>query len=173
MVDVGTGGDAFLARICVEAGARHVYAIEALDDAFARATDLVGRLGLSERVTLIRGDAKDVDLPERVDVCVSELIGMIGSSEGVAPILNDARRFLKEGGVMIPERCVTLVAAARLPESLAAEPAFTELSGHYVEDIFRTAGYLFDVRVCVKNFPPSRDVRCGGLRRPDSLVRCY
>ena len=155
VVDVGTGGDAFLARICVEAGARHVYAIEALDDAFARATDLVARLGLSERITLIRGDAKDVDLPERVDVCVSELIGMIGSSEGVAPILNDARRFLKEGGVIIPERCVTLVAAARLPESLAADPAFTELSGHYVEDIFRKVGYPFDVRVCVKNFPPS------------------
>ena len=155
VVDVGTGGDAYLARLCVEAGARHVYAIEALDDAFARATDLIGSLGLSERITMIHGDAMDAELPEKVDVCVSELIGMIGSSEGVAPILNNARRFLKDGGVMIPERCVTMIAAARLPESLAAEPAFTELSGHYTEEIFRKVGYPFDVRVCVKNFPPS------------------
>jgi SAM-dependent methyltransferase/acyl carrier protein len=95
----------------------------------------------------------DVELPEKVDVCVSELIGMIGSSEGAAVILNNARRFLKDGGVMIPQRCATRIAAARLPDLLADEPAFGELSGHYVEEIFRTVGYPFDVRVCIKNFP--------------------
>ena len=158
VVDVGTGGDAYLARLCVEAGARHVYAIEALDDAFGRATNLIARLGQSGRITMIRGDAMDAELPEKVDVCVSELIGMIGSSEGVASILNHARRFLKDGGVMIPERCVTLIAAARLPDRLAAEPAFSELSGRYTEEVFKKVGHRFDVRVCVKNFPPSNVV---------------
>jgi amino acid adenylation domain-containing protein len=154
VVDIGTGGDAFLACLCAEAGARRVYAIERLDDAFARAQKLVASRGLSDCITLIHGDSMEVELPERVDVCVSELIGMIGSSEGAAPILNHARRFLKDEGVMIPERCSTRIAAARLPDAMFEEPAFSELSGRYVDGIFKTVGYPFDVRVCVKNFPP-------------------
>jgi amino acid adenylation domain-containing protein len=153
VVDIGTGGDAFLACLCVEAGARRVYAIERLDHAFDRATDLIESRGLADRIVLIHGDSTTVELPERVDVCISELIGMIGSSEGAAVILNNARRFLKDSGVMIPQRCSTRIAAARLPDALAGDPAFGELGGHYVEQIFKTVGHPFDVRVCVKNFP--------------------
>ncbi|MGH7586664.1 MAG: amino acid adenylation domain-containing protein, partial [Gemmatimonadales bacterium] len=163
VVDIGTGGDAILARLCVEAGARRVYAIESLDAAFARARDLIATLALSDRITMIHGDSMTVELPEKVDVCVSELIGMIGSSEGAAVILNDARRFLKDDGVMIPRRCATRIAAARLPEGLADEPAFSELGGHYTEEIFKAVGYPFDVRVCVKNFPAANLVSDSAL----------
>ena len=163
VVDIGTGGDAFLACLCAEAGARRVYAIERLDDAFARAKKLVASRGLAERITLIHGDSMDVELPETVDVCVSELIGMIGSSEGAAPILNHARKFLKDDGVMIPQRCSTRIAAARLPDALFDEPAFSELSGRYVDDIFKAVGYPFDVRICAKNFPAANLVSDSAL----------
>ena len=105
-------------------GARRVYAIEMLDEAYARARDLVDRLGLEDVITVIHGDSTRVELPEPVDVCVSELLGTIGSSEGAAVILNDARRFLKPGGVMIPARCVTRIAAVTPPDELAASPSF-------------------------------------------------
>jgi hypothetical protein len=130
-----------------------VYAIEMLDDSFARASELIASQGLTEQIKLIQGNSLTVELPEKVDVCVSELIGMIGSSEGTAVILNNARRFLKDDGVMIPQRCATRIAAARLPESLASEPAFGELSAQYTQAIFKSVGYPFDVRLCVKNFP--------------------
>ena len=153
VVDVGTGADALLARMCVDEGAVRVYAIEMLEDACARARALVDSLGLSDRIRVIQGDARTAELPERVDVCVSELIGTIGSSEGVIPILNDARRFLKPGGVMIPERSLTWIAAVSLPEHLVRQSSFGEVPSHYAQKVFERMGGPFDVRVCVKNLP--------------------
>jgi amino acid adenylation domain-containing protein len=153
VVDVGTGADAVLARMCVEAGAAHVYAIEVLDEACARARDLVRELGLEEKITVLHGDSALVDLPERVEVCVSELLGTIGSSEGAGAILNDARRFLEPDGVVIPARCVTHIAGVTLPEHLSAAPAFGRAARGYVDRIFDRVGRPFDLRVCVRNFP--------------------
>ena len=155
VLDIGTGADAVLARFCIEGGAERVYAIEVSEAAYRRARELVERLGLANRITLIHGDSTRVELPEKVDVCVSELLGMIGSSEGVASILNDARRFLKDEGFMIPQRCVTRVAPICLPETLAGNPVLTELPRLYVEEVFKKVGHPFDVRMCIKNFPPT------------------
>ena len=155
VVDIGTGADAILSRFCVDAGAVRVYALERLETAYMQARELVERLGLDDRIIVIHGDATESRLPEQVDVCVSELLGMIGSSEGVATILNDARRFLKPDGVMIPRRSVTNIAAVSLPADLATRPSFNELTGHYVEEIFATVGHPFDVRLCIKNLPKS------------------
>ena len=153
VVDIGTGADAVLARLCAEAGAAHVYAIEVLAEPYARAADLVRTLGLEDVITVIHGDARDVVLPAPVDVCVSELLGTIGSSEGAAAILNDARRFLRAGGVMIPARAVTRLAAVTLPGELAAAPGFGPAAQAYVDRIFAQAGRPFDLRVCIGHFP--------------------
>jgi predicted RNA methylase len=147
VVDIGTGADAILTRFCLESGASHVFAIEAVRESYARARAVLASLGYLDRVTLICGDATEVQLPERVDVCVSELLGMIGSAEGVVPILNDARRFLKPGGVMIPALSITQMAAVSLPENVAASPRFTQLSGKYAEAVFEKMGRAFDIRV--------------------------
>ena len=69
--------------------------------------------------------------------------------------LNDARRFLKEGGVMSPERNRTRIAAVRLPERIADSPAFAKDAARYVQEIFDQVGRPFDLRVCVRNFPKS------------------
>jgi len=58
----------------------------------------VEEAGLADRLVLIHGDAMKVELPELADVCISELVGPIGGSEGAAVILNNARRLLKQGG---------------------------------------------------------------------------
>jgi amino acid adenylation domain-containing protein len=153
VVDVGAGADVILSRLCVEAGARAVYAIEILRESFDRAAILIRDLGLEDRIHLIHGASTEVELPEKADVVVSELIGTIGSSEGVIPVLNDARRFLHAGGAMIPQRCLTRIAAARLPDRLGTKPAFTEVSGYYVEKVFEKEGGAFDLRLCIRNFP--------------------
>jgi amino acid adenylation domain-containing protein len=155
VVDIGTGADLTLARICLDAGARRVYAIEMLDSAYERACRLARELGFEDRLTLIHGDSQKVELPEQVEVCVSELIGTIGSSEGVIEILNDARRFLRSGGEMIPYRCITKIAAVSLPDELLAQPEFSEIPKHYAEQVFQRFGRSFDIRVCVKNLPAS------------------
>src|SRR5262249_15487141 len=118
VVDIGSGADLVLARMCLEAGSKRVYAIEMLEQAVERARRLADELSTGERLVIIHGDSRAVELPEKVDVCVSELIGTIGSSEGVVDLLNDARRFLKPEGDMIPLRCVTRMAAVSLPDNL-------------------------------------------------------
>jgi amino acid adenylation domain-containing protein len=155
VVDIGTGADALLARYSIEAGAKRVYAIEMLPEPFDRAARALAQNGLETRIHLIYGDATLAELPEQVDVCVSELVGMIASSEGAAAILNSARRFLKPDGVMIPQRCTTQIAAVTLPEALAREPRFTRISGAYTERVFEHVGRPFDIRVCVNHFPKS------------------
>ena len=163
VVEIGTGKDAILARFCVAAGARKVYAIEVLDEAYAAARTLVENLGLSDKISLIRGYSQDIQLPEPVDVCLSELIGTIGNSEGVVPIINDSRRFLKADGVMIPQQCLTMMAAVQLPDEVLQTPRFTTLSMEYAERIFQQVGHKFDLRLSLRNLPRSALLSAGGV----------
>lgn len=114
VVDIGTGPFALLALMAARAGARRVYAIEKRPEAAAQAKEAVLKAGAQDTVVVIEGDAMQVELPERADLIVSELIGSIATQEGVEPIIQDARRrFLKEdvaGMGMIPRRCQTCVA---------------------------------------------------------------
>lgn len=162
VVDIGTGGDAILARQCLEAGAERVYAIEMLNSAFEQASALIRSLGLDDRITLLHGSSMDIALPEKVDVCVSELMGTIGSSEGAIPILNDAHRFLKDSGVMIPLRSITRIAAVSLHEA-ATRPQVSAVAQHYFTKVFEKVGHRFDVRLCIKNLPTSSIVSEPGV----------
>lgn len=153
VVEIGTGQDLALARMCVAAGARKVYAIESIESAYRAAVALKNSLGFSNEIEVIHGFSTDIDLPEQADICLSEIIGTIGGSEGVAPILDDARRFLKTDGVMIPERCVTKIAAVQLPDDVVNSPAFSDLTGTYAAKVFEEVGCEFDVRVCLSNLP--------------------
>ncbi len=155
VLDVGTGRDAILSRLCIEAGASRVYAVELVREVYEQARKTVEDLGLADRISVLHGDASQIDLPEKVDVCVSEIVEAIGGAEGAAVILNGARRLLKDGGILLPERSVTRVAAVELPDELRDQPGFTEVSAHYVRKIFDSVGGPFDLRLCVKNFPPS------------------
>jgi acyl transferase domain-containing protein/acyl-CoA synthetase (AMP-forming)/AMP-acid ligase II/predicted O-methyltransferase YrrM len=153
VVDVGTGKEAIQARMCLDAGAEKVYAIEIGDVAFQQAQTCLTQLGLTERIILIHGDATQVQLPELVDVCVSELVGPIGGCEGAAYLMNDARRFLKPGGTMLPAHSITKLAALQFPTSFDEDLGFNTVPGSYCEKIFAEIGYPFDLRVCLKNVP--------------------
>ncbi len=155
VVEIGTGKDAILSRFCVEAGAKKVYAIEMGDEAYRQAEAQIKNLGLSEKITLIHGDATKVNLPELADVCVSEIMGTIASSEGVTVILNDARRFLKQDGIMIPCKGITKIAPVCLPDELLDNPRFTDLTAYYAKQVFEEVGYPFDLRLCLNKFPQS------------------
>ena len=155
VVEIGTGKDAILARFCAEAGAEKVYAIERDEEISRLAEACVQDLGLSDRIAIIHGDATLVNLPELADVCISEIVGPIGGCEGAAVIINNAWRFLKQDGAMIPERSVTKIAAVSLPDEILHNPRFTNVSGHYTQKIFEQVGYPFDLRVCIKKFPQS------------------
>lgn len=155
VVDIGTGKDAILARFCAEANARKVYAIELSEKFYNSAKACINKLGLSDKITLILGDATKVNLPELADVCVSEIVGSIGGVEGGAVILNNARRLLKEDGVMIPARSVNKIAGVSLPDEFLQNPGFTEIPAYYTRKIFEQVGYSLDLRLCLRHFSKS------------------
>ncbi|KAG2774871.1 Histone-arginine methyltransferase [Phytophthora cactorum] len=73
VLDVGTGSG-ILAFFAIKAGARKVYAVE-LSNMAECARELVAANGLSDRITVIKGKMEEVQLPEQVDVVVSEPMG--------------------------------------------------------------------------------------------------
>lgn len=153
VLDIGTGKEAILARLALEAGASKVYAIEMGDEAFAQAVAYIQHLGLDDKIIIIHGDATKVEIPELADVCVSEIVGPIGGCEGATALINNAHRFLRPGGIMIPGRSITKIAAARFPDGLLPHPGFYQVPSTYTGKIFAEVGYPFDLRLCIKNFP--------------------
>ncbi|MCF3578480.1 amino acid adenylation domain-containing protein, partial [Planktothrix agardhii] len=153
VVEIGTGKDAILSRFCVEGGAKKIYAIERNEETCHQALAQIKKLGLADKITIIHGDANLVEIPELADVCVSEIVGAIGGSEGAAIIINNTRRFLKPDGLMIPERSVTKMAVVTLPDEILHHPQFSQTPAYYTQKIFEQVGYPFDLRVCIKKFP--------------------
>ena len=101
VADIGTGSG-ILAFFALQAGARKVFAIEQ-DRVIEEAQQLAKINGLEERIVFIQGRSDRVELPEKVDVITSEILGHFGYEEHVARFKIDARRrFLKPEGRLVP-----------------------------------------------------------------------
>ena len=151
VVDIGTGRDALWAIEAARAGARRVYAIEADAGVAAQAEQAVARAGGSGRVSVIAGNSTRVRLPERAEVCVSEIVGNIASAEGAIAVLADAReRLCAPGCVWIPLRMQTWAMAVDLGALLGVGGyAVATESLPYLRSVFASVGHPFDLRLCV------------------------
>jgi predicted RNA methylase len=154
VVEIGPGSRMFMTLMCVEAGARLVYAIEASETAYHKAQVLVVQAGVQEKVVLIPGWSTAVDIPELADVCLSELIGPIGNAEGASRSLNNAKRFLKSDGVMIPAGCLTWVSPVSKPPNGYDAPWLAELVHAMAGLVYEKVGSEFPfTRHVIYNFP--------------------
>ena len=122
VLDIGTGSGV-LAIAAARAGARHVYAVEASDIAEVAARVFAANQ-VQDRVTLIPGWSRTIDLPEPADVLVSEIIGNEPFEEEILETTLDARRrLLKPGARLIPNALTLLVRPLLLPEVEARQRA--------------------------------------------------
>jgi predicted RNA methylase len=101
VLDVGCG-TGVLAIFCAKAGAKKVYAVDA--SALTKSTEQIVRdNGLQDIITVIRCKAEDLDLPEKVDVIVSEWMGTMLVFESMLDAVIVTRdKWLKDGGLMLP-----------------------------------------------------------------------
>ncbi|NIR30128.1 MAG: methyltransferase domain-containing protein [Gammaproteobacteria bacterium] len=114
VLDLGAG-TGVLAFFAVRAGARHVWAVDE-SEVLETAKTVAAANGCAGRITFIPSESFRVVLPERVDVVVSEMLGNLGIEESILDIFIDARtRFLKTGGVMIPQALDMMVAPFEAP----------------------------------------------------------
>ena len=123
VLDIGTGSGV-LAVAAARAGARHVYAVEATG--IGDVAERVFRANeVDDRVTLVRGWSERIELPERADVLVSEIIGSEPLEENVLETTLDARRRLLTPGARVVPRTLTMVARPLMvPDAEAGRRAF-------------------------------------------------
>jgi SAM-dependent methyltransferase len=119
VADAGTGSGV-LACLAAGAGARGVYGVDR-SDLLDVAERIVAKSGMADKVTLVRGDLRDVTLPEPVDVIVTETFGALALAEGSpADVAAFARRCLAPGGLVVPS-AVQLWLAPMSDEALLDE----------------------------------------------------
>ncbi len=94
-----------LSLMALQAGAKRVYAIEVDDEALALAEEILACGGFGpDRFVPIHGMSTDVELPEKVDLILSETLDSAGIGENTTRFMEDARlRFLKPDGGFLPE----------------------------------------------------------------------
>jgi protein arginine N-methyltransferase 1 len=103
VAEIGCGPGVFSLLAC-RAGARRVFAIES-DDSIQFARQLAAANGFADRIEFYQSDSRKTQLPERVNVIVSDIRGVLPLFDHAIPAIEDARqRFLATGGIMIPQR---------------------------------------------------------------------
>lgn len=125
VADLGAG-TGILSLLALKHGAARVYAVEAGEIAYL-AEQMLRENDVEGRVQLLRGQSRDIELPERVDVLLSETIGNVGTEEGIVGYVADAaERWLKPDGVVLPQAI-----------SVWAAPAFVGLAATLEDESFR------------------------------------
>ena len=101
VLDIGTGTGVFAILAC-RFGARHVYAVEPAEGIHV-ARRIAQENGVADRITFIQDLSTRIALPERADVIISDLHGVLPYYQSHIPSIVDARtRHLAQNGTMIP-----------------------------------------------------------------------
>lgn len=95
VVDMGTGSGV-LAMFAVDAGAEKVYAVEYDENNIENLSKTFVANGCSDRIEIIHGDVTKIDLPQKVDVIIGEMIATGLIEELQVPAMNNMLRFAKE-----------------------------------------------------------------------------
>ena len=120
VVDIGTGTGIFALLAC-RYGARRVYAIEP-SDAIQVAREIAAANGYADRIEFIQDLSTRVTLPERADIVISDIGGVLPWFQHHIPVIADARRrFLAPGGVLIPQCDSAWAAVVDAPELYARQ----------------------------------------------------
>lgn len=120
VLDLGAGFG-FFAVLAAKLGARHVYAIEA-DEAISLGPALARANGVADRVTFFHGDARQVTLPERANVLVEDIRGVMPLNAERISVLRDAReRLLTSDARYVAQRDRIWAAPARHPSAVRSD----------------------------------------------------
>lgn len=129
VVDIGTGTGIFALLAC-RMGARRVYAIEP-SDAIEVAREIARANGYADSIEFIQDLSTQVTLPERADVIVSDLRGVLPFHNGHFAAIADARRrMLAPGGTLIPARDTLWACCVETPEH------YSRIAKPWSEDAF-------------------------------------
>jgi len=102
VLDVGAGSG-ILSFFAQQAGAAKVYAVEGSSIA-KHATDLVRHNKVDHVIKVLSGKIEEIELPEKVDMIISEPMGYMLLNERMLETYLHAKKWLKPEGKMFPSR---------------------------------------------------------------------
>jgi type I protein arginine methyltransferase len=115
VLDLGCGPGVFALLAC-KLGARCVFAVEP-DNVIQLAREAAIANGFDDRIEFYQNLSTDITLPERADVIISDLRGVLPWYQQHIPSIVDARKkFLAPGGILIPHRDVLWAAVVDAPD---------------------------------------------------------
>jgi protein arginine N-methyltransferase 1 len=114
VLDIGAGTGLW-AIAAARLGARRVVAVEMDALLLGLIKALARDNGVADRVEVVGGDSRQLQLGREFDVVISETVGHLVFDEPIVSVMLDARqRFLKPGGVLLPCGVALVAAAAHL-----------------------------------------------------------
>ena len=132
VMDIGSGTGIW-AIAAAKLGASRVVAIEKETLLIPIIKKLASKNGVSDRLEVVAGDSSEVKIAGKFDVIITETVGNEAFDEGIVPTVIDAKkRFLKKGGVVIPEALAAMAAPAHL-KGRGSVPAGINLDYRYFE----------------------------------------
>jgi SAM-dependent methyltransferase len=142
VLDIGAGFG-FFAVLAAKLGARHAYAVEP-NDAIGLGPALARANGVADRVSFFQGDSRQVDLPERANVLVEDVRGILPLHAERIKLLCDAReRLLTADARFVARRDHIWAAPARHAPSLQRSIETTGADTHGV-DLRGLRGHVVD-----------------------------
>ncbi|MEZ4516162.1 MAG: class I SAM-dependent methyltransferase [Chloroflexota bacterium] len=116
VLDIGTGTGVF-AFLAAQFGARRVLAVEP-HDVIEIGQEVAAANGLADRIEFIQALTTDITLPEKADIIVSDLHGVLPLFQNHISTIADAReRLLAPGGTLIPQADTMQAALIHSPDA--------------------------------------------------------
>jgi len=137
VLDVGTGTGILSLFAVRDGGAKKVYAVEASLMSLL-AENLIATNGFADRIEILHGRIETIELPEKVDIIISEWMGFFLLHESMLDSVLFARdKWLKPGGFVFPNRAKLLLCPVSMEE-------YVREKFQYWENV-----YGFDFSVCI------------------------
>ena len=129
VVDIGTGTGIF-AVLSAKLGARRVYAVEP-ESVIGLARQTAADNDLNDRIVFIQCDARRADIPEKADVVVSDIGGVLPwHGNNLTTLIHVLDHFLTPGGHMLPGRDRISAAVVEAPS------VYDELFGVWTRPLY-------------------------------------